>query len=39
MIGGQARVRIIANGVRPSEEFTPATPVLEDYYFNLVNQQ
>src|SRR5687767_13897285 len=39
MIGGQARLRVIANGVRPSEEFTPATPVLEDYYFNLVNQQ
>ena len=26
-------------GVRPSEEFTPATPVLEDYYFDLVNQK
>ena len=39
MTGGQARLRVIANGVRPSEEFKPATPVLEDYYFNLVNQQ
>ena len=38
MLGGQARLRVIANGVRPSEEFTPATPVLEDYYFELVNQ-
>jgi ABC-2 type transport system ATP-binding protein len=37
MIGGQARLRVIAKGVRPSEEFTPATPVLEDYYFDLVN--
>jgi ABC-type multidrug transport system ATPase subunit len=39
MLGGQARLRVIANGVRPSEEFTPATPVLEDYYFQLVNQR
>jgi ABC-type multidrug transport system ATPase subunit len=39
MIGGQARLRVIARGVRPSDEFTPATPVLEDYYFNLVNQR
>jgi ABC-type multidrug transport system ATPase subunit len=37
MLGGQARLRVI--GVRPSEEFTPATPVLEDYYFDLVNQR
>jgi ABC-type multidrug transport system ATPase subunit len=39
MFGGQARLRVIANGVRPSEEFMPATPVLEDYYFDLVNQR
>ena len=38
MLGGQARLRVIAKGPRPSEEFTPATPVLEDYYFDLVNQ-
>lgn len=37
MVGGQARLRAI--GARPSEEFTPATPVLEDYYFDLVNRQ
>lgn len=37
MVGGQARLRVI--GTRPSEEFTPATPVLEDYYFDLVNQR
>jgi ABC-type multidrug transport system ATPase subunit len=37
MFGGQARLRVIAKGLRPSEEFTPATPVLEDYYFDLVN--
>jgi len=39
MLGGQARVRVITKGVRPSEEFKPATPVLEDYYFDLVNQR
>ena len=38
MSGGQARLRVVAKAVRPSEEFTPATPVLEDYYFDLVNQ-
>jgi ABC-2 type transport system ATP-binding protein len=37
MFGGQARLRVISKGVRPSEEFTPATPVLEDYYFDMVN--
>jgi ABC-type multidrug transport system ATPase subunit len=36
MFGGLARLRVISKKVRPSEEFTPATPVLEDYYFNLV---
>ncbi len=35
---GQARVRLISKGQRPSEEFTPAIPVLEDYYFDLVNR-
>jgi ABC-2 type transport system ATP-binding protein len=39
MLGGQARLRVIAKGVRPGEEFNPATPVLEDYYFDLVNQR
>lgn len=39
MLGGQARLRVISKGVRPSEEFTPATPVLEDYYFDLVSQR
>ena len=36
---GEARVRVISKGQRPTEEFTEATPVLEDYYFDLVNQQ
>jgi ABC-type multidrug transport system ATPase subunit len=39
MFGGQARLRVISKAARPSEEFTPATPVLEDYYFDLVNQR
>jgi ABC-2 type transport system ATP-binding protein len=39
MFGGQSRLRVISKGERPSGEFTPATPVLEDYYFDLVNQR
>jgi ABC-type multidrug transport system ATPase subunit len=39
MLGGLTRLRVISKGERPSEEFTPATPVLEDYYFDLVNQR
>jgi ABC-type multidrug transport system ATPase subunit len=35
---GRVRVRVISKDRRPSEEFTQATPVLEDYYFDLVNQ-
>jgi len=38
MYDGQARLRVISKRERPSEEFTPATPVLEDYYFDLVSQ-
>jgi ABC-type multidrug transport system ATPase subunit len=39
MFGGNARLRVISKGERPSEEFSPATQVLEDYYFDLVNQR
>ena len=39
MFGGQTRLRVISKGVRPSEDFTPAAPVLEDYYFDLVNRR
>jgi ABC-2 type transport system ATP-binding protein len=39
MVGGLVRLRVISNNGRPGEEFTPATPVLEDYYFNLVNTE
>lgn len=35
---GLPRLRVISKGTRPSEEFTPAIPTLEDYYLNLVNQ-
>ena len=38
MFDGQVRARVISQGRRPSEEFTQATPVLEDYYFDLVTQ-
>jgi ABC-2 type transport system ATP-binding protein len=36
---GQAHVRVISKGQRPGGEFTEATPVLEDYYFDFVNRQ
>ena len=39
MFDGLARLRVISKGERPSEEFIPATPALEDYYFDLVNQE
>jgi ABC-2 type transport system ATP-binding protein len=39
MFDGLARLRVISKGERPGEEFIPATPVLEDYYFDLVNQR
>jgi ABC-2 type transport system ATP-binding protein len=38
MLGGMARLRVISKGERPGEEFTPAAPALEDYYFDLVSQ-
>src|SRR5438552_4664774 len=38
MYDGQARLRVISKRERPSEEFIPATPSLEDYYFDLVSQ-
>jgi ABC-type multidrug transport system ATPase subunit len=37
MFDGQVRVRAISQGP-PSAEFTRATPVLEDFYFDLVNR-
>ena len=38
MSDGLVRVRVIAKGDRPTEDFSPATPTLEDYYFSLVSQ-
>ena len=38
MFDGRVRVRVISKGRRPGEEFTQATPILEDYYFDLVTQ-
>ncbi len=37
MFDGLVRVRVISKGRRPGEEFTQATAVLEDYYFDLVS--
>jgi ABC-2 type transport system ATP-binding protein len=39
MSDGLTRLRVISKRERPGEEFTAATPVLEDYYFDLVNQR
>ncbi|HEV2834952.1 MAG TPA: ABC transporter ATP-binding protein [Pyrinomonadaceae bacterium] len=38
MFDGQARLRVISKGRRPTEDFTSATPSLEDYYFDLVTR-
>lgn len=38
MFGGQVRVRVLSPDRRPSEEFSPAIPTLEDYYLSLVTQ-
>jgi ABC-2 type transport system ATP-binding protein len=35
--GGLPRLRVISKSERPSEEFVPVTPTLEDYYLNLVS--
>lgn len=36
--GGRVRVKVFSKGGRPSEEFSLATPTLEDYYFSSVSQ-
>jgi ABC-type multidrug transport system ATPase subunit len=38
MSDGLVRVRVISKKERPTEDFSPATPTLEDYYFSLVSQ-
>jgi ABC-type multidrug transport system ATPase subunit len=35
---GRTRLRVLSKGVRPGEEFAPAAPTLEDYYFHMVSQ-
>ena len=35
---GRVRVRAYSKDVRPGEEFSPATPSLEDYYFSVAGQ-
>ncbi|MGI9166595.1 MAG: ABC transporter ATP-binding protein [Pyrinomonadaceae bacterium] len=35
---GLARLRVISKGERPRDDFTPTTPMLEDYYFDQVSQ-
>jgi ABC-type multidrug transport system ATPase subunit len=39
MVGGLVRLRVMSKHGPPGEEFVPATAVLEDYYFDLVNQE
>jgi ABC-type multidrug transport system ATPase subunit len=39
MVGGLVRLRVISKNGRPGEEFNSSSAVLEDYYFNLVNEQ
>ncbi len=35
---GLVRVRVYSKDLRPGEDFNPASPTLEDYYFNLASQ-
>ena len=35
---GRIRVKVLSDNGRPSDEFQPAAPTLEDYYFGLVGQ-
>jgi ABC-2 type transport system ATP-binding protein len=39
MMGGLVRLRVISRNDRPSEEFSPSSAVLDDYYFDLVNRE
>ncbi|HYH84448.1 MAG TPA: ABC transporter ATP-binding protein [Pyrinomonadaceae bacterium] len=38
MFEGRVRVRVYSKVERPGEEFSPATPSLEDYYFSVAGQ-
>jgi ABC-2 type transport system ATP-binding protein len=35
---GQMRVRVVSSNGRPSDEFSPVMPTLEDCYFSVINQ-
>ena len=37
MYNGMVRIRVFSQRERPGEEFSHATPTIEDYYFNLVS--
>ena len=37
MYNAMMRIRVFSQRERPGEEFTQATPTIEDYYFNLVS--
>ena len=37
MYNGMIRMRVLSTGRQPGEQFTPATPTIEDYYFSLVS--
>jgi len=38
MHNGMIRMRVLSTGCRPGEEFTQATPTIEDYYFSVVSR-
>jgi ABC-type multidrug transport system ATPase subunit len=38
MSAGRVRVRVYSEGGRPGEEFSPAAPSLEDYYFSVASR-
>ena len=37
MFEGRLRVRVISRGHTPDGEFSPVPPLLEDYYFSIIN--
>jgi ABC-type multidrug transport system ATPase subunit len=38
MFAGRVRAKVYSKGERPGEEFRPAAPSLEDYYFSVAGQ-
>ncbi len=36
-VGERVRLRVVSKGERPGEEFAPAIPTFEDFYFGAVN--